>query len=266
MPLDAPWPREHRLSDADLSRTAATARQMDHGLSPWVLMKGLDLPSAVDHPGQVVGWPKAWDRSGAIDAGVMRKFNPYHVPAGSPEGGQFTDASGAGGGHAPSQPGVILASTGNSPAAKPITHMEGKTVVIEYPDGTMERREGGSRAWRNHNPGNLVYGPTAKALGAIGSDGSLAIFPDDETGYKAMEETIKTKYKDCTINRMIEIRSPKKDGNDPVQIQADVHRLTGIDMNKKTDDLTPAEIAQICRAFTITEGWKEGKVSHAKKA
>jgi flagellum-specific peptidoglycan hydrolase FlgJ len=58
---------------------------------------------------------------------------------------------------------------------------EPKFVKYYYDDGTVEVREGGSRAWRNKNPGNVAGGN-----GALGKDyGGLAIFPDLETGKKA---------------------------------------------------------------------------------
>lgn len=42
------------------------------------------------------------------------------------------------------------------------------------------------RSVRTFNPGAMNYGPFAKAHGAIGTDGRLAIFPDEATGYGAM--------------------------------------------------------------------------------
>jgi hypothetical protein len=44
---------------------------------------------------------------------------------------------------------------------------------------------GGSRGNRNNNPGNIEYGPFARAHGATGSDGRFAIFPDEATGSAA---------------------------------------------------------------------------------
>jgi len=42
------------------------------------------------------------------------------------------------------------------------------------------------RSIRTFNPGAMNFGPFAQRHGAIGSDGRLAIFPDEATGYKAM--------------------------------------------------------------------------------
>jgi hypothetical protein len=46
----------------------------------------------------------------------------------------------------------------------------------------------GPRNRRNNNPGNIEYGPFAKEHGAIGTDGRFAIFPDEETGFRAMKK------------------------------------------------------------------------------
>lgn len=49
-----------------------------------------------------------------------------------------------------------------------------------------EGKGDGSRSFKNHNPGNIKYGPWEKANGAIGADANgFAIFPDDATGEKA---------------------------------------------------------------------------------
>lgn len=46
------------------------------------------------------------------------------------------------------------------------------------------------RSIRTFNPGAMNYGPFAKKHGAIGTDGRLAIFPDEDTGYKAMSSLL----------------------------------------------------------------------------
>ena len=54
-------------------------------------------------------------------------------------------------------------------------------VKYYYDDGTVVERVGGSKSWRNNNPGNVVWGP-----GRIGKDGDgIARFPDLSTGRKA---------------------------------------------------------------------------------
>lgn len=44
----------------------------------------------------------------------------------------------------------------------------------------------GTRGARNNNPGNIEYGPFARSMGAIGTDGRFAVFPDMQTGTQAL--------------------------------------------------------------------------------
>jgi hypothetical protein len=54
------------------------------------------------------------------------------------------------------------------------------TVQYFDKDGNMVIRSGGTKAWRNNNPGNMVYHPRgfAPRHGAIGSADGMAVFPD----------------------------------------------------------------------------------------
>ena len=45
----------------------------------------------------------------------------------------------------------------------------------------------GDRPQRNNNPGDLEYGDESIRFGATGTDGRFAIFPDVETGWKALQ-------------------------------------------------------------------------------
>jgi hypothetical protein len=58
------------------------------------------------------------------------------------------------------------------------------TVQYFDKDGNMVIRSGGTKAWRNNNPGNMVYHPRgfAPRHGAIGSADGMAVFPDEQTG------------------------------------------------------------------------------------
>lgn len=61
---------------------------------------------------------------------------------------------------------------------------------------------GTSRGDRNNNPGNMEYGDFARKHGAIGSDGRFAIFPDRETGSKAMVSLVQSSnYQGLTLEQ-----------------------------------------------------------------
>ena len=99
----------------------------------------------------------------------------------------------------------------------------------QYSDasGNTETREGGTRAWRNNNEGNIRYGSFAKKMGAIGKDGDgFAIFPSQEQGRKAKESLLfesdavimGKKYKDRTLDDAISTYAPSSE-NDTAQYQ-----------------------------------------------
>ena len=69
-----------------------------------------------------------------------------------------------------------------------------KEVTCWRVDGSSVRFIGGSRAWRNQNPGNIISaGNFAKDHGAIGSAGGFAVFQNYETGKAALFSLLKTK-------------------------------------------------------------------------
>lgn len=67
----------------------------------------------------------------------------------------------------------------------------GKSVIYTDSDGKQWKFEGGTRPWRNQNPGNLVPGKITKRNGAIGSAGGIAVFPDYYAGHKALLDSLK---------------------------------------------------------------------------
>lgn len=76
----------------------------------------------------------------------------------------------------------------------------------------IARQEGfyvpGSRPARNHNPGDLEYGPFAKAHGATASDGRFAVFPDDATGFAALRALLLQHYQGLTIAQALNKYAP----------------------------------------------------------
>ncbi|MGC4885025.1 hypothetical protein ACON3F_20130 [Providencia hangzhouensis] len=119
-------------------------------------------------------------------------------------------------------------------------------------------REGGSRAWRNHNEGNLEYGDYARRHGAIGTDGRFAIFPNAETGRNAKRNLLfnTNSYKDLTLLDAIKRYAPKGE-NKPAQYYKAVKNAVGSD--KKMGEYSSSEQEIILEAFKRVEGWEAGK-------
>lgn len=143
---------------------------------------------------------------------------------------------------------------------------------ITYVDkaGTIEIREGGSRSWRNNNPGNTKGGKGAISKDKEGFD----IFPDEDTGRKAKEQLLKQKYGDYeSIRQMLKGKfnkngdfidgtgyAPKKDSNDPDKYADQIKEWTGLDVDKKKiNDLNDSEFAKLVTAIKRKEGWIPGE-------
>lgn len=116
---------------------------------------------------------------------------------------------------------------------------------------------GGSRSWRNNNPGNLEYGPFARKMGATGSDGRFAIFPDYDTGRKAQEELLFNSdgYRNLTLAQAIKRWAPASENN----VAAYIAAVGGNDPDKLMSQYSAEERKKLLDAMQKHEGWRAGK-------
>jgi hypothetical protein len=107
----------------------------------------------------------------------------------------------------------------------------------------MAKQEGfyirGSRPNRNNNPGDLEFGPFARAHGAIDSDGRFAIFPDTATGFQAMKALLLRDYSGLTIEQALNKYAPPNENDTNVYLQH-VCEWTGLNPNALIDDALEA--------------------------
>lgn len=134
------------------------------------------------------------------------------------------------------------------------------TVIYSDDSGKYFRFSGGTWAWRNHNPGNLVPGKVSARHNQIGSTGKFAIFPDYENGHLALLDSLHTTYKNKTIPQLVKQFAPAKDGNNVEVYTKFLRKKTGVDDNKQVNDFTPEEFDKLWRAIEKIEGSKEGDV------
>ncbi len=154
------------------------------------------------------------------------------------------------------------ASKAESP--KSISSAQGQTVSITHPDGTTEVRTGGTRSWRNNNPGNLeTKGGFAKQHGAIGSDGRFAIFPDEATGEAAAQALLNERYPLLTVDQVIEKRTPPEKGNDTERTKQLVRQFSGLPGDAIVGRLKPDEKQRLYEAIRRSEGWHTGTITHS---
>lgn len=149
-----------------------------------------------------------------------------------------------------------------------------------YKSASLDQvKEGGSRSWRNNNPGNIEYGDFAKKFGALGTDGRFAIFPDEESGRKAKDNLIfesdrakrlSTKgdygagigYKDKTLSQAITAYAPPEENPTDVYIK---RILDAVGSEKRMGEYSRAERDIILEAMKKVEGWREGKLNVVNK-
>ncbi|MCX5788461.1 MAG: hypothetical protein NTX64_08185 [Elusimicrobia bacterium] len=132
----------------------------------------------------------------------------------------------------------------------------GKTC-IQYDDG--EQRSGGTRAWRNNNPGNIEYGQFARDHGAIGTDGRFAVFPDEQTGSDAMQSLLQDKYGNKSISQMVYRYAPPGE-NDSAGYANSVARAAGVSSGTKINTLSDSQFTGLVKGMKRIEGWRVGRV------
>lgn len=148
----------------------------------------------------------------------------------------------------------------------PFVRIEEKNAlrIIYYrEDGSSATYVGGKRNWRNNNPGNIGYGNgiLAKKLGAIGKAGGFAVFPDYETGRKAIFSVLKKDdFQGRKVSKAIEVWAPKEDGNNTELYKKQVQAWTQIDLTRQVSSLTDDEMEKLVAAIEKKEGTGAGKI------
>jgi len=134
-----------------------------------------------------------------------------------------------------------------------------KHLLYICENGDTICRSNGTRAWRNNNPGNLVYGDFARENGAIGKGGKFAAFPDEATGRTALAELLRgEKYCNLTIDRAIIKYAPPRENNVALY-KKQLRDMTGLPLNIKISQLTPEQMESVVDAICVIEGWKPGQ-------
>ena len=135
-----------------------------------------------------------------------------------------------------------------------------RSVIYTDDTGKYFRYYGGTWTWRNHNPGNLYPGHVSKRNGHIGVAGKLAVFPDKETGHRALLDCLKSTFGNMDIDKLTEQYAPPKENNTAAYIKF-LRKKTGITDGKKIKDFTPEEFEKLWQAIEQMEGYKEGKIT-----
>lgn len=171
-----------------------------------------------------------------------------------------------------------IAATGVAPNLGSRENGTGKFInsglftKIPQADGSVEVREGGDVAWRNNNPGNIIWSDFARKQGAIGASGSFdngkyqyAVFPTREMGEKAREQLLlggnSRYYKpNTTIAEAMRVYGGDTTGN----YAAYVAKAIGVSTQTTIGQLNKEQGQQWMAAISRFERNIPGKVSIAK--
>jgi putative RNase toxin 44 of polymorphic toxin system len=138
-----------------------------------------------------------------------------------------------------------------------------KTVVYTDAQDVEWIHAGGSPAWRNNNPGNIVAGSFCTNHGGIGFAGRFACFPDHATGRKAVIALLRTgSYKSLSIKDGITKYAPPFE-NDTESYQKNLSKMTGLDLDLILDDLDDTQMGKVADAIQVIEGSIPGTITQS---
>jgi hypothetical protein len=118
-------------------------------------------------------------------------------------------------------------------------------------------RVGGTRGWRNNNPGYIPCSDRAVYYGALGCDGYYAIFPDEDVGRAAIVPWMREHYPDRSVHDALKEMLPADEaGPDAVD---QVEKQCGIDPTTKTEDLDDDQLDALTGALLAGPSWTAGE-------
>jgi RHS repeat-associated protein len=165
--------------------------------------------------------------------------------------------------------GTSITDTGTTggPSALPTSAFQrGNNTVYVFDDGAQLIASGGTLAWRNNNPGNMVAGQFAVANGAIGtytnSSNTYAIFPDAPTGGAALQNLLQSNtYQPLSIDAAIARYAPAFQNNTGAY-QNFIMNSVGVPGSTLMNGLTSQQFNAVVVGIETYEGWTPGTVSY----
>jgi uncharacterized protein (TIGR02594 family) len=164
----------------------------------------------------------------------------------------------------PPEPPVDILDTPNlpppGPAGRFVSARKTADLTVVYIDGQGREvvRRGGSRSWRNNNPGNIRKGSFAENAGSIGDDTAFAIFPDEALGLAAVITLLRSeKYTNLSLRDALFKYAPPSENDSEAYVAAVVAK-TGIAQGTILRDLPVAKIRAFAGAIKDIEGWRVG--------
>jgi hypothetical protein len=170
----------------------------------------------------------------------------------------LTALEGSGMGDMPFPRSLTGSYMGNNQEPHPTAFSQEGRVYIRGAGGHVEERAGGTRAWRNNNPGNIEAGAFASAHGAIGSDGRFAIFSNRDAGHGAIVSLLGSPaYQRLTLQQAINRYAPPVENNTAAYSNY-VSGAGQLPLDTRLDAMSPRQIDALARAIQVHEGWRPG--------
>lgn len=149
------------------------------------------------------------------------------------------------------------------------TMKSGPSVTYLFPNGDKAVLNGGTSAWRNNNPGNIMCdhkGDVKKHLGAIACDSMRrAIFPDYETGDRGMARMLRhwPRYRAASIEDAIKGYATKEVNPAGAYIRF-VESKSGLSRDKRINGMTDEEFERFRSAMKQFERSTPGLIQKTK--
>ena len=156
----------------------------------------------------------------------------------------------------------VRAEEGEPPGISVVYYDTDGNKTIRYHD---KNGKTGSHAWRNNNPGNLVYGDGshAKETGYIGKAKKRTVFPDYDTGKQSMRLLLKKEfYQKLTLNELPRkytgVKPGVPDTEEVILYRKAIRVISKLDMERTVKSLNDEEYEKLLKAMETHEGWIEG--------
>jgi hypothetical protein len=156
----------------------------------------------------------------------------------------------------------VRAEEGKPPGISVVYYDTDGNQTIRYHD---KNGKIGSDAWRNNNPGNLVYGDGthAKETGGIGKAKKRTVFPDYDTGKQSMRLLLKKDfYQKLTLNELPRkytgVKPGVPDTEEVIHYRKAIRVQTKFDMERTVKSLNEEEYEKLLKAMETHEGWLVG--------
>ena len=89
--------------------------------------------------------------------------------------------------------------------------------------------------------------------------GGFAVFPDRESGHRALIDVLTSTFYDKSIDEMVQQYAPPHENN-TAAYRKYLHTKTGVMDDRKIKDFTPIEFEKLWEAIEQMEGYREGKM------